>query len=49
MSFKKYKANLETIKNNKIYLNIKHLDKGDYIIKIINNNKTIKEVTFTKK
>lgn len=45
---KKYKANIDSVKNNKIYLNIKHLDKGSYTVKIIYKNKTIKEITFTK-
>jgi hypothetical protein len=32
----------------KIYLNVNHLNKGDYILKIVYRNKIIKKTKFTK-
>jgi len=48
MTEKKYKTSLDSVKNNKIYLNIKQLDKGNYTVKIIHNNKVIKQIKFKK-
>ncbi len=41
-----YEGSLEKFLTTKIYLNIKHLKKGVYEIRIIHNNKVIKTIQF---
>jgi len=48
MKKKKYVGNVEKIVGNKIYLNINHLEKGSYKLKIIHKNKIIISTHFTK-
>lgn len=43
-----YKGAIEWVSNNQIYLNIHNLKEGLYTIKITENNKVLKEVTFKK-
>ena len=45
----KYEGKLKQIPTDKIYLNIQHLKKGKYLLKIVNKNKIIKKTTFKKK
>jgi len=49
MKKKKYEGKLQKLTTNKIYLNINHLEKGTYKLKIISRNKIIKSTHFTKK
>jgi len=46
---KEYEGSIEKVDSNKIYLNINHLKKGTYKLKIIHKNKIVKSVHFTKK
>jgi len=48
MKKKKYEGTLQKLTTNKIYLNINHLEKGTYKLKIISKNKIIKSMHFTK-
>ena len=43
-----YKGNLEKLPYSKIYINIEYLEKGQYELNIINNNKLIKKTQFRK-
>lgn len=43
-----YEAKIEKLPDKKIYLNINTMDKGDYELNIINQNKLIKKTTFKK-
>lgn len=43
-----YQGKLQSFSNHKIYLNVNHLKKGVYTLKIIHKNKTIKKITFKK-
>lgn len=45
---KKYKGSVEEFITNKIYLNINHLEKGIYKLKLVHKNKIIKSVQFIK-
>ncbi|WP_165396018.1 hypothetical protein [Flavobacterium sp. J27] len=45
----KYEAKIENIATNKIYLNINHLENGEYELNIIHKNKLITKTTFKKK
>ncbi|WP_181369179.1 hypothetical protein [Flavobacterium profundi] len=45
----KYEAKIEKIPSNKIYLNINHLEKGEYELNIIHKNKLLTKMTFKKK
>tara|TARA_Y100000815_G_C13291737_1_gene481117 strand:+ start:539 stop:694 length:156 start_codon:yes stop_codon:yes gene_type:complete len=45
----KYEAKIENIPSKKIYLNINHLEKGDYELNIIHKNKLLTKTTFKKK
>lgn len=45
----KYVANLDQLPDKKIYLNINHLEKGAYELRIINKNKLIIKTHFKKK
>ncbi len=42
-------GNLPFAAEKQIYLNIKNLEAGDYILKLTNNNRIVKEIKFTKK
>lgn len=44
----RYEAKLEKLPDKKIYLNINHMEKGDYELNIIHHNKLIKKTTFKK-
>ncbi len=46
---KKYLGKLNEVPSNKIYLNINNLKKGTYTLKIINKNKVVKKMRFSKK
>ncbi|MDC7999664.1 hypothetical protein POV26_01295 [Aequorivita todarodis] len=46
---KQYSGNLGIVPGKQIYLNINNLANGIYTLKIMLNNKVIKEVTFKKK
>ncbi|GER57973.1 hypothetical protein ULMA_00810 [Patiriisocius marinus] len=35
--------------STQIYLNIAHLKKGEYLLKIVDNNKVVETITFKKK
>jgi hypothetical protein len=41
-------GNLDTLPNYKIYLNVNHLEKGMYTLKIVHKNRVIKKTTFKK-
>jgi hypothetical protein len=43
-----YGAKLESLPDKKIYLNINHIEKGNYELNIIHHNKLIKKTTFKK-
>lgn len=43
-----YTGNIEIKPFQQIYLNINHLEKGVYILKITHQNKIIKQTTFKK-
>ncbi len=45
---KQYSGNLEIVPGKQIFLNINNLAAGIYTLKIMLNNKVIKEVTFKK-
>ncbi|WP_396147465.1 hypothetical protein [Flavobacterium sp.] len=44
-----YESKIEQLPFNKIYINVKNMEKGDYELNIINQNKLIKKTTFKKK
>ena len=48
MKKKRYEGHMERIKTYKIYLNVNHLKKGQYHLKIIDRNKVIKSTKFSK-
>lgn len=48
MKKKEYEGSIKKLTTNKIYLNINHLEKGRYKLKIIHKNKIIKSTHFTK-
>lgn len=41
-------SKIERFPNHKIYINVNHLEKGKYILKIVYKNKVIKKTTFKK-
>ena len=41
-------GSLDNLPQKQIYLNINHLDKGAYVLKIIHKNKLIKKTSFHK-
>ena len=43
-----YEAQLEKLPDKKIFLNINAMEKGDYELNIIHQNKLIKKTTFKK-
>ncbi|MFT5892570.1 MAG: hypothetical protein ACI9Y7_002682 [Dokdonia sp.] len=45
---KKLKGKLPPMPNYEIYLNVNALQEGEYELKIIDQNKTIKKITFIK-
>lgn len=45
----KYETKIEELPSNKIYINVNKLEKGDYELNIIHQNKLIKKTTFKKK
>lgn len=48
MKKKRYEGELNKLPGFEIYLNINHLKKGQYTLKIINKNKIIKNIHFKK-
>ena len=48
MKKKRYEGELKDMPGFEIYLNINHLKKGNYELKIINQNKVIKRIHFKK-
>lgn len=44
-----YESKIEQLPANKIYLNINKMEKGDYELYVINQNKLIKKTSFKKK
>lgn len=45
----KYVTNIDHLPDKKIYINVNHLEKGNYELNIINNNKLITKTSFKKK
>lgn len=45
---KTFEGKLDRFPKHKIYLNVNHLEKGEYTLKIIFKNKVIKKTTFKK-
>ncbi len=43
-----YEAKIEKLPDKKIFLNINAMEKGDYELNIIHQNKLIKKTTFKK-
>ena len=43
---KSYKGEIEKIPDKKIYINVNHLEKGEYELNIINKNKIISKTKF---
>lgn len=43
-----YEAKIEKLPDRVIYININHIEKGDYELNIIHHNKLIKKTTFKK-
>lgn len=48
MKKKRYEGQMEHLSSYKIYLNVNHLKKGRYHLKIIHKSKIIKNVHFEK-
>lgn len=48
MKKKTYTGTLEEMDTQEIYLNVNHLKKGFYTLKIVHNNKIIKNTNFRK-
>jgi len=44
----KYEAKINQFVDKKIYINVNHLEKGDYELRILNKNKLIVKTTFKK-
>lgn len=44
----KYESKIDQLPSNKIYINVNKMEKGDYELNIINQNKLIKKTTFKK-
>lgn len=44
-----YQGEADSLPGTKIYINIKHLEKGKYELNIMNHNTIIKKTTFKKK
>jgi hypothetical protein len=43
-----YGTSIEQLPSKKIYINVNHLEKGDYEINVINKNKLIIQTKFKK-
>jgi hypothetical protein len=43
-----YESQIEKLPDKKIYINVNHLEKGEYEINIINQNKLITKTIFKK-
>lgn len=43
-----YKGQIEKLPDKKIFINVNHLEKGDYELNIINKNKLIVKTKFNK-
>lgn len=48
MKKKRYEGTLQNVPEFEIFLNVNHLEKGKYKLKIINKKKIIKSTHFTK-
>lgn len=48
MKQKTYTGQLKNVFSKKIYINIQHLDKGVYELKIVHNNKIVRSFEFLK-
>lgn len=44
-----YRGEIDKLPGTKIYINVKHLEKGTYELAIMDQNKIIKKTTFKKK
>jgi hypothetical protein len=45
---KTFNGKIESLPKHNIYLNVNHLEQGEYILKIIHKNKVIKLIRFNK-
>ncbi|WP_310556159.1 hypothetical protein [Flavobacterium sp.] len=43
-----YKAEIEKLPDKKIYINVNHLEKGEYELNVINKNKLLVKAKFNK-
>jgi len=43
-----YESKIDQLPFNKIYINVNKMEKGDYELNIINQNKVVKKTTFKK-
>ncbi|MEX0289431.1 MAG: hypothetical protein AB3N14_10005 [Flavobacteriaceae bacterium] len=48
MKTKNYEGGIHNLPANEIYLNISHLEKGKYVLKIMHKNKVLLSTHFTK-
>ena len=46
---RKFDSKIEELPSNKIYINVNKMEKGNYELNIINQNKLIKKTCFKKK
>lgn len=46
---KVYSGTIPVVPSHQIHLNINHLERGQYTLKIMHQNKVIKQTTFRKK
>ena len=49
MKKKRYEGTINSMAGFEIYLNINHLERGEYKLKIIDKNKLIKQTSFIKR
>ena len=45
----KYESKIQALPSQKIIINVNQMDKGDYELNIVHQNKLIKKTTFKKK
>ncbi len=45
----RYESNISQLPSNKIYINKNKMEKGDYELNIVNQNKLINKIRFKKK
>ena len=45
----KYEATIDKLPSKKVYINVNHLEEGEYELNIINKKKLISQITFQKK